>query len=117
MQEMAHSICLIKLYQITMRKKFRFFVSDYLNTDKLNCHSKLQSPCLNHISQSLSLSFSHCSTMFAYTLMESSLHLKDQTISWLYMGNCQVIIHFGSPGSHKTDFPLPYTRKYCRIHI
>ena len=30
MQDMAHSICLIKLYQITMRKKFRFFVSDYL---------------------------------------------------------------------------------------
>ena len=26
---MAHSICLIKLYKITMRKKFRFFVSDY----------------------------------------------------------------------------------------
>ena len=30
MQDMAHSICLIKLYQITMRKKFRFFVSDCL---------------------------------------------------------------------------------------
>ena len=30
MQDMAHSICLINLYQITMRKKFRFFVSDYL---------------------------------------------------------------------------------------
>ena len=31
MRNMAHSISLIKLYQITMRKKFRFFVSDYLN--------------------------------------------------------------------------------------
>ena len=30
MRDMAHSICLIKLYQITMRKKFRLFVSDYL---------------------------------------------------------------------------------------
>ena len=30
MRDMAHSICLIKLYQITMRKNFRFFVSDYL---------------------------------------------------------------------------------------
>ena len=30
MRDMAHSICLIKLYQITMRKKFRFFVSGYL---------------------------------------------------------------------------------------
>ena len=30
MRDMAHSICLIKLYQIPMRKKFRFFVSDYL---------------------------------------------------------------------------------------
>ena len=30
MRDMTHSICLIKLYQITMRKKFRFFVSDYL---------------------------------------------------------------------------------------
>ena len=29
---MAHSICLIKLYQITMRKNFQFFVSDYLKT-------------------------------------------------------------------------------------
>ena len=32
MRDMAHSICLIKLFQITMRKKFRFFVSDYLKT-------------------------------------------------------------------------------------
>ena len=31
MRDMAHSICPIKLYQITMRKNFRFFVSDYLN--------------------------------------------------------------------------------------
>ena len=31
MRDMAHSICLIKLYQIMMRKKFRFFVSDHLN--------------------------------------------------------------------------------------
>ena len=30
MRDMAHSICLLKLYQITMRKTFRFFVSDYL---------------------------------------------------------------------------------------
>ena len=30
MRDMAHSICLKKLYQITMRKKFRSFVSDYL---------------------------------------------------------------------------------------
>ena len=30
MRDMAHSICLIKLYQIRMRKKFRFFASDYL---------------------------------------------------------------------------------------
>ena len=30
MRDMAHSICLIKLYQITMRKNFRFFVSDHL---------------------------------------------------------------------------------------
>ena len=29
MRNMAHSICLINLYQTTMRKKFRFFVSDY----------------------------------------------------------------------------------------
>ena len=28
MRDMAYSICLMKLYQITMRKKFRFFVSD-----------------------------------------------------------------------------------------
>ena len=31
MRDMAHSICLIKLYQITMRKKFRFLVSDHLD--------------------------------------------------------------------------------------
>ena len=30
MRDMAHSICLIKLYQITMTKNFDFFVSDYL---------------------------------------------------------------------------------------
>ena len=37
---MAHSICLIKLYQITMRKKFRFFVSDYLKqTNKQKKHA------------------------------------------------------------------------------
>ena len=30
MRDMAHSICLIKLYQITMRKNFDIFVSDYL---------------------------------------------------------------------------------------
>ena len=35
MREMAHSICLIKLYRITMRKKFRFFVSDYLKSVKV----------------------------------------------------------------------------------
>ena len=35
MRDMAHSICLMKLYQITMRKKFRFFVSDYLNSSHL----------------------------------------------------------------------------------
>ena len=34
MRDMAHSICLIKLYQITMRKKFRFFVSDYLKSQQ-----------------------------------------------------------------------------------
>ena len=33
MRDMAHSICLIKLYQITMRKKFQFFVSDYLKLE------------------------------------------------------------------------------------
>ena len=33
MWDMAHSICLIKLYQITMREKFRFFVSDYLKQE------------------------------------------------------------------------------------
>ena len=31
MREMARSIYLIKLYEITMRKKNRFFVSDYFN--------------------------------------------------------------------------------------
>ena len=31
MQDMAHSIRLMKLYQITMRKKIQFFVSDHLN--------------------------------------------------------------------------------------
>ena len=30
MRDIAHSICLIKLYQITMRKNFDFFVSHYL---------------------------------------------------------------------------------------
>ena len=30
MQNMAHLICLVKLYLETMRKKFDFFVSDYL---------------------------------------------------------------------------------------
>ena len=30
MRDMAHSICLIKLWQITMRKQFDCFVSDYL---------------------------------------------------------------------------------------
>ena len=30
MRDMAYLICLIKLYQITMRRKFRFFVSDHL---------------------------------------------------------------------------------------
>ena len=34
MRDMAHSICPIKLHQITMRKKFRFFVSDYLKVIK-----------------------------------------------------------------------------------
>ena len=40
MRDMAHSIFLIKLYQITMRKKFRFFVSDYLKPlqKNLNCN-------------------------------------------------------------------------------
>ena len=43
MRDMAHSICLIKLYQMTMRKKFRFFVSDdYLNVSQL--------PKLSHFS-------------------------------------------------------------------
>ena len=32
MRDMAHSICLIKLYQITMREIFQFFVSDYLKS-------------------------------------------------------------------------------------
>ena len=31
MWDMAHSISLIKLYQMTMRKEFRFFVSDHLH--------------------------------------------------------------------------------------
>ena len=35
MQDMAHSICLMKLYQTTMRKKFQFFVSDYHNTSDI----------------------------------------------------------------------------------
>ena len=30
MPDMAHSICLIKLHETTTRKRFRFFVSDYL---------------------------------------------------------------------------------------
>ena len=30
MRYMAHSICLIKLYQITMRKKYQSFFSDFL---------------------------------------------------------------------------------------
>ena len=39
MWDMAHSICLIELYQMTMRKKNRFFVSDYLNeTEGTNSH-------------------------------------------------------------------------------
>ena len=33
MRDMAHSICLIKLYQITMRKKFQLFVSDHLKLE------------------------------------------------------------------------------------
>ena len=32
MRDMAHSICLMKLYQIAMRKKISIFVSDYLKT-------------------------------------------------------------------------------------
>ena len=31
MRDMAHSICLLKLYQLTMRQKISIFVSDYLN--------------------------------------------------------------------------------------
>ena len=44
MREMAHSICLIKLYQIKMRKNFRFFVSDYLNLKKCVFISKIVLP-------------------------------------------------------------------------
>ena len=33
MRNMAHSICLITFYQITMRKISIFFVSDYLNEE------------------------------------------------------------------------------------
>ena len=32
MRDMAHSICLIKLYQITMRKNLDFLFLDYLNS-------------------------------------------------------------------------------------
>ena len=39
MKDMAHSICLVKLYQTTVRKNFRFFVSDYLNIDLLQYES------------------------------------------------------------------------------
>ena len=41
MRDMAHSICLIKLYQIKMRKKFQFFVSDYLNLPLIFNQSKV----------------------------------------------------------------------------
>ena len=37
MRDMFHSICFINLYQITMRKKFRFFVSDCLKQMKMSC--------------------------------------------------------------------------------
>ena len=40
MWDMAHSICPIKLDQITMRKKFKFFVSDYLNDQFLKVQTK-----------------------------------------------------------------------------
>ena len=40
MRDMAHSICLIKLYQITMRTKFRFFVSDYLEEMEFTLNKK-----------------------------------------------------------------------------
>ena len=52
MWDMAHSICLIKLYQITMRKKFRFFVSDYLKPNiKFDRESKqdVKKPDMNKI--------------------------------------------------------------------
>ena len=53
MRDMAHLICLIKLYQITIRKKFQFFVSDYLN-DEGYCIYKIS--CLNLITNVLNLS-------------------------------------------------------------
>ena len=46
MRDMAHSICLIKLYQITIRKKFRFFVSDYLKVLKVNVYGLMD--CLDN---------------------------------------------------------------------
>ena len=57
MWDMAHPICLIKLYQITMRKKFRIFVSDYLKPKLLNLfpyvilehHTHRNSSTENHI--------------------------------------------------------------------
>ena len=36
MRDMGHSICIIKLYQITMRKKFDFLFLTTLNVKKLS---------------------------------------------------------------------------------
>ena len=47
---MAHSISLVILYQITMRKKFRLFVSDYLN-DKTNGVGILASPSISEVNR------------------------------------------------------------------
>ena len=77
MRDMAHSICLTKLYQITMRKKFRFFVSDYLNSDipSVTTHPCYFCPTLPYYSSLMNFYF-----MNTYVLLHFE-HKNDVTIT------------------------------------
>ena len=78
MREMAHSICLMKLYQITMRKKFRLFVSDYLQVPlrvrQFFCFWKLSVPLNN------------CANFFWRSDKPERLYWTSKLSIWSYFG-------------------------------
>ena len=96
MRDMAHSICLIKLYQITMRKKFRLFVSDYL---KLVLHDTIFLACVAMVLQD-KLQVAACTTTSFATCLATFLGLQELHKVELGSTFCNDRRDFLRPGLH-----------------